>query len=241
MAGTNAALKVMEKDPFILNRDEAYIGVLIDDLITKGTKEPYRMFTSRAEYRILLRQDNADLRLTERGYKVGIVDEEQMRRVDRKHESLEDLKRFIQKESVEPVEINSFLVSRGTSELKQKVKLDSLVGRPQLHLKDIANNMESLKVFAEGLDDLADEVLEEAEIELKYEGYIKKEKEMADKMNRLEHIHLHADFDYHSIQALSAETREKLSEVKPATLGQASRVSGIRPADISILLVHLGR
>ena len=241
MAGANAALKIQGKEPFILGRDEAYIGVLIDDLITKGTKEPYRMFTSRAEYRILLRQDNADLRLTERGHKIGLVSDDRMHRVDKKKEGLSDLRRFLSKQSVEPTEVNGFLEEQGTSVLNQKVKLDSLVGRPQLHLVDMAENIQSLGQFKVGLDGFADEVLEEVEIDIKYEGYIQKEREMADKMNRLEHIKLHADFDYRSIESLSAETREKLSEVKPATLGQASRVSGIRPADISILLVHLGR
>lgn len=241
MAGANAALKVLEKDPFILNRNEGYIGVLIDDLITKGTKEPYRMFTSRAEYRILLRQDNADLRLTELGFKAGLVDQERMSRVEKKREFLESTQRFIQKESVDPSEINSFLEAKGTSVLNQKVKINSLVGRPQLGLIDLASEIESLGAFSESLGVLRDEVLEEVEIEQKYEGYIAKEKEMADKMSRLEYIQLHADFDYQKISALSAETREKLSQVKPATLGQASRISGIRPADISILLVHLGR
>ncbi len=241
MAGANAALKVLEKDPFILNRNEGYIGVLIDDLITKGTKEPYRMFTSRAEYRILLRQDNADLRLTELGFKAGLVDQERMSRVEKKREFLESTQRFIQKESVDPSEINSFLEDKGTSVLNQKVKINSLVGRPQLGLIDLASEIDSLGAFSESLGVLRDEVLEEVEIEQKYEGYIAKEKEMADKMSRLEYIQLHADFDYQKISALSAETREKLSQVKPATLGQASRISGIRPADISILLVHLGR
>lgn len=241
MAGTNAALKIQEKEPFILGRDEAYIGVLIDDLITKGTKEPYRMFTSRAEYRILLRQDNADLRLTERGYQIGLVSTERMQRVDKKKKGLGDLRRFLSKQSVEPKEVNGFLEEQGTSVLNQKVKLDSLVGRPQLHLTHMAENIQALGEFKKELDGFADEVLEEVEIDIKYEGYIQKERDMAEKMNRLEHIKLHADFDYRSIESLSAETREKLSKVKPATLGQASRVSGIRPADISILLVHLGR
>lgn len=241
MAGANAALKVLERDPFILNRNEGYIGVLIDDLITKGTKEPYRMFTSRAEYRILLRQDNADLRLTELGFKAGLVDQDRMNRVEKKREFLESTQRFIQKESVDPTEINAFLEEKGTSVLNQKVKINSLVGRPQLGLLELANEIDTLNSFSDTLGLLRNEVLEEVEIEQKYEGYIAKEKEMADKMNRLEYIQLHADFDYQKISALSAETREKLSQVKPATLGQASRISGIRPADISILLVHLGR
>tara|TARA_Y100000782_G_C10187598_1_gene267687 strand:+ start:4960 stop:6834 length:1875 start_codon:yes stop_codon:yes gene_type:complete len=241
MAGINAALKVQEKEPFVLSRDEAYIGVLIDDLITKGTKEPYRMFTSRAEYRILLRQDNADLRLTHKSHAIGLAADERIKRVEMKREGTERLGEYLKKASADPKVINPVLEKLGTSPLTQKVKMENVASRPQVTLNDLLKVDEGMAALIQSYDELSDDVREQTEIELKYKGYIEKEKEMAEKMNRLEHIRLYQDFDYGSITSLSAEAKEKLIQVKPETLGQASRISGIKPADISVLMVHLGR
>lgn len=241
MAGINAALKVQEKEPFVLSRDEAYIGVLIDDLITKGTKEPYRMFTSRAEYRILLRQDNADLRLTHKSHAIGLAADERMKRVEMKREGTERLGEYLKKASADPKVLNPVLEKLGTSPLTQKVKMENVASRPQVTLNDLLKVDDGMAALIQSYDELSDDVREQTEIELKYKGYIEKEKEMAEKMNRLEHIRLYQDFDYGSITSLSAEAKEKLIQVKPETLGQASRISGIKPADISVLMVHLGR
>ena len=240
MAGINAHLKVTEQEPFVLGRDEAYIGVLIDDLITKGVDEPYRMFTSRAEHRILLRQDNADARLTEKSYSIGLAREERFLRLKEKQERVKTLIELFRNTSVSPDQVNGLLEQKGTSPLSTKQKLANLLLRPQLGIYDL------LPFFRELLngsisDELFNEVLESAEIEIKYEGYIEKEREMADKLHRLEHIRMRPDFDYHALQSLSYEAREKLSKIKPETLGQASRISGISPSDIAVLAVFLGR
>lgn len=241
IAGINAHRKINNQAPFILKRSDAYIGVLIDDLITKGVDEPYRMFTSRAEYRILLRQDNADLRLTPMAYELGLASEERMKRVDEKKRRIENLRKFIRKESVEPETVNSFLVAQGTSPLKQKQKIESLVLRPQLQIVDIVEHIPEFSAYFKSEIKSDWEALEEVEILTKYDGYINKEKEMADKMSRFENMKIRKNLDYKEIKALSFEAREKLAAVQPETVGQASRISGVSPADISVLLVHMGR
>jgi len=239
MAGINAHLKIRGSEPFILRRDEAYIGVLIDDLITKGTEEPYRMFTSRAEYRTLLRQDNADLRLTEQSYRLGLASEERMKRVERKKEQADKLVDFFKKNSYDPEEVNPILEAVGSAEVKQSDKLFKVFSRPgvqmehMLQLSGVAGY-----VAAESMDE---EVLEQAEIEVKYSGYIEKEKSNADKLQKLEGLKIPENIDYRSLNSLSFEAREKLSKIRPASISQASRISGVSPSDISVLLVHLGR
>lgn len=237
MAGINASLKVREEEPLILKRSEAYIGVLIDDLINKGTKEPYRMFTSRAEYRILLRQDNADIRLTPIGYKLGLASEERYKKVLDKKESSEIIQDTFKKMSIQPAEVNHILAEKGTSPLNQKVKLHNVLLRPQIKMNDL-QRVPKVANFLEKFDVLA---IEQAEISAKYASYVKKEQETADKMNRLEKVKLSTAFDYKQLKALSSEATEKLLRIQPATLGQASRISGVSPADISVLMVHLGR
>ena len=239
MAGINAHLKIQGLAPFILRRDEAYIGVLIDDLITKGTEEPYRMFTSRAEYRTLLRQDNADLRLTEKSYRLGLASEERMRRVEHKKEQADRLVDFFRKTSYDPDEVNPILNSVGSAGVKQSDKLFKVFSRPgvqmehMLRLTNVANY-----VTEEGMDG---EVLEQAEIEVKYSGYIEKEKNNADKLQKLEGLRIPENIDYQTLNSLSFEAREKLSKIRPASISQASRISGVSPSDISVLLVYLGR
>lgn len=239
MAGINAHLKIQEEEPFIIRRSDGYIGVLIDDLVNKGTKEPYRMFTSRAEYRILLRQDNADLRLTPKAFELGMRNmEERMERVRQKSAAMDAIHKFIRKTSVSPEELNDFLLEKDSSPLKQKVKLDGIVLRPHLGFDSLREVLPHLDEFLAQHDR---ESIQLAEVELKYEGYIKKEQEMVDKMNRLEAVKLRENFDYDSLNSLSSEAREKLGQIKPMTIGQASRISGVSPADISVLLVHMGR
>lgn len=238
MAGINAALKVKEEDPFILKRDEAYIGVLIDDLVNKGTKEPYRMFTSRAEYRILLRQDNADLRLTELSYNLGLADETRYQRMLQKREGVEAVKDLVSSVSIDPKTINPLLEEHGSAPLKQKVKAVNVLTRPKINLSVLKAGSEVLNEKLEGVEA---EVQEQAEIQIKYAGYIRKEREMAEKMIRLDDIPLPESFNYKGITALSWEGREKLSRSKPRSLGQASRISGVTPADISVLMVFMGR
>ena len=239
IAGMNAHLAVREEAPFILKRSEAYIGVLIDDLVNKGTQEPYRMFTSRAEYRILLRQDNADLRLTPLAYRLGVCGTDiRMDRVRQKEATSGEILKFLQQYSVGPEQINGLLERLESSPIRQKVKLDSILSRPNLSLADLRETLPDLHTFLQPFDP---EFVDLAEINLKYEGYIRKEQEMVDKMNRLEELRLHDQFDYRQIEALSREAREKLSRLRPRTIGQASRISGISPADISVLLVHIGR
>lgn len=240
MAGINAHLKINEKDPFILKRSEAYIGVLIDDLITKGTEEPYRMFTSRAEHRSLLRQDNADLRLTPLGYKLGLASEERYIKTMRKQEQADRLTEFMKEESITPEEANTMLVSRETDALTVKTKLHNLLLRPQVSMDDLISISASLSAFLAD-NCITDEAIEEASISIKYHNYIEKEKEFAERLNRFEDIILHADFNYHALPSLSSEARQKLSNIKPRTIGQASRISGVSPADISVLLVYVGK
>ncbi|MBK7944668.1 MAG: tRNA uridine-5-carboxymethylaminomethyl(34) synthesis enzyme MnmG [Flavobacteriales bacterium] len=241
MAGINAHLKLHENEPFILRRDEAYIGVLIDDLITKGTEEPYRMFTSRAEFRILLRQDNADIRLTPLSRALGLADDERMRRVELKQQYVRDLVATIRRESVDPDAANEVLVPRGTSPLNQRVKLFDLLLRPQVALADIEHLAPAVPELKERMGTLSAEVVEQVETDVKYEGYLSKEREMAQKLNRLEDVPLELEMDYARLTSLSFEARQKLDQIKPRTLGQASRISGVSPADLSVLLVYLGR
>lgn len=238
MAGINAHLQAQEQAPFTLSRADAYIGVLIDDLITKGTEEPYRMFTSRAEYRILLRQDNADLRLTETGYKLGLADEERLENVKKKKESIAAIKAYFEQYSVEPGAINAGLEAWGTSTISQRQKLSKVLARPQLGMKELRSSLPDLNAF---LNSHEQQAVESAEIEMKYESYIQKEVELADKMTKLENIRLDSTFDYSQLKSLSMEARIKLSKIKPTSLGQAGRISGVSPSDISILLVHMGR
>jgi tRNA uridine 5-carboxymethylaminomethyl modification enzyme len=239
IAGINAHLSIREEAPFVLRRSDGYIGVLIDDLVNKGTKEPYRMFTSRAEYRILLRQDNADLRLTPLAQELGIQGaEERMQRVLAKQEAGEAISKFARKLSVEPGEVNRYLDSLGSQPLSQKVKLHSLLLRPHV---DIAGLRTVLPALDEFLGNYEPEFIETAETDMKYEGYIERERERADKMNRLENVRLFDNLDYQQLTSLSKEAREKLSQIRPETVGQASRISGVSPADISVLLVHMGR
>lgn len=241
MAGINAHLKLKEEPGLVLKRSEAYIGVLIDDLITKGVDEPYRMFTSRAEYRILLRHSNADQRLTPLSHRIGLASDERYKRVVSKSAKVDELIRFLKRHSVSPDHVNIFLASAGTAPITQKVKMASLLLRPQVELVGLLKIMPALEKVISSYGECRDEIMEEAEIRIKYEGYIGKEAEMAQKLERLENIYLKEDFDYHHLTALSFEAREKLSRIKPRSLGQASRISGVSPADISILLVHLGR
>ncbi len=239
MAGINAHQAVQDEEPFVLRRSEGYIGVLIDDLVNKGTKEPYRMFTSRAEYRILLRQDNADIRLTPLAQKLGLRgSEERMQRVEAKKDAAEHIEKVLRNLSVEPGQVNGLLEEKGSSPINQKVKLHGILLRPQISMGDLRK---AIPQVAELLDGYEQEFIDLAETNMKYEGYIRREQEMVDKMNRLEEVHLHEDFNYQELASLSKEAREKLSRMKPRTIGQASRISGVSPADISVLLVHVGR
>jgi len=237
MAGINAHNKVHDKDDFILDRSQAYIGVLIDDLITKGTDEPYRMFTSRAEYRILLRQDNADMRLTNFGYQLGLAGEERLKALEIKEKQIDELEKSIRSESLKPEEINPVLSEKSTPNINHSYKMDKILLRPQVQMTDI----EEVKRIKALFEPFSEEVKEEVQIRIKYEGYIQKEQELVDKMKKLEYIKIHSDFDYDAIPSLSSEGREKLKSLKPATIGQASRISGISASDISVLLVFLGR
>jgi len=240
MAGINAHLKIHHKPEFILKRQEAYIGVLIDDLITKGVDEPYRMFTSRAEYRMLMRQDNADLRLTQKSYKIGLAGKERYERVTRKKNQTGLLRKYLKLNSIAPDEINNLLIENGTNPLKQKIKLSGLLLRPQININHLIRVNTALQNYIQE-NKLDDEILEEAEILTKYQGYISKEQEMAKKMAKLEDIPLKHDFDYFSLKSLSYEAREKLDKIRPETIGQASRISGVSPSDINVLAVFIGR
>lgn len=240
MAGINAHLKIKEKAPFILSRDEAYIGVLIDDLITKGTEEPYRMFTSRAEYRILLRQDNADIRLSEKSYDLGFLEIDKLKQVKEKIEMTNKLMRFTKKLSVSPEEINDILKTKSGGQIKQKVKAPSVISRPNIGINDVVKNNKKLKQFITG-NLISEGALEQVEIDIKYSGYINREKENADKLKRLEYVKIPEDIDYFKFSSLSNESKEKLNEVRPVDIGQAARISGIKPSDVSILLIYLGR
>lgn len=238
MAGINAHNSAHEKEPLVLKRSEAYIGVLIDDLITKGTEEPYRMFTSRAEFRTLLRQDNADLRLTEIGYKMGLASEERYQQVKNKKENVEAIIRKFNEISVDPDTMNGFFDEAGSAPLTQKQKLSQLVLRPGISAKPMIAHAATLRESFQSYDDLE---LEQAEIQMKYAVYIDKEKEMVDRMGQMENLEIPANFDFTRVQAISAEAREKLKRIQPRTLGQASRISGINPSDVQILMVYMGR
>lgn len=238
MAGINAHLKIHEKDPFVLKRSDAYIGVLIDDLVTKGTDEPYRMFTSRAEFRTILRQDNADIRLTPVGYNLGLASESRFRKVEEKMNHTSEIINYFKETSIAPDEVNPILEAHESEPIRQKLKLINVVSRPQLGIPELRRGLNELEKKLSVYDE---ETVEQAEIIMKYQGYIDKEQEMVNKINKLEHISLDPQYDYSQIKSLSAEARQKLGLIKPVTLGQASRISGVSPADISILMVHMGR
>ena len=239
IAGINAHLLINEKDPFVLKRDEAYIGVLIDDLITKGTEEPYRMFTSRAEYRTLLRQDNADLRLTNKSYMLGLASKERLLNVENKQKSTDSFVSFFKKTSIKPEAINPVLKSKNSSEIKQSVKLYKVLSRPNVSMDDMLSLDPVKKYFLEYK--LGVEVLEQTEVQVKYSGYIEKEKANAMKLNNLEALKIPATFEYSKVKSLSTEAIQKLNKIKPTTLSQASRISGVSPNDISVLMVYMGR
>ncbi len=242
IAGINAHQKSHDLDGFILNRDEAYIGVLIDDLVTKGVDEPYRMFTSRAEYRILLRQDDADVRLTPKGFELGLATQERMDLLTEKLKFRDDIIQFVSDFSIKPQFINPLLEQKNTSVLKQGVKLKDIISRPQLSIFDVIEPVTPFNRFLKNIPaDRYDEIVESAEILIKYSGYIEREKLMADKFKRLENINIENKFDYESIHTISTEARQKLSKINPKTIGQASRISGVSPADINVLLIMLGR
>jgi tRNA uridine 5-carboxymethylaminomethyl modification enzyme len=239
MAGINACLRTQGKEPFVLNRSEAYIGVLIDDLITKGTDEPYRMFTSRAEYRILLRQDNADLRLTQKGYELGLVTNERIERFNTKLEYIEKLKKFFNETAAIPEEINPILERLKSSPIQQKTKLNKILSRPQVEFKNI-ETLKSITAFFEE-NGKNNEAIEETFIQIKYSGYIAREKDNAEKITRLENIKIPENFDYEKLASLSNEAKQKLGTLKPNTIAHAGRISGVSPSDISVLLVYMGR
>jgi tRNA uridine 5-carboxymethylaminomethyl modification enzyme len=239
MAGINAALQVQEKEPLILKRDEAYIGVLIDDLITKGTEEPYRMFTSRAEYRTLLRQDNADLRLTPKGYGIGLAKEDRLKRMEYKLDASDKFVTFFKETSIKAEVANPILEAKGSSLMTQGDKMFKVFSRPQIDLEDILKFKAVTDYISE--HNLDQEVIEQAEIQVKYSGYIEKEKNHADKVNRLEDVRIPDNYDFDKIKAISIEARQKLTKIRPTTIAQASRISGVSPSDISVLLIHMGR
>lgn len=241
MAGINAHLSLHEKEPFVLSRSEAYIGVLIDDLITKGTKEPYRMFTSRAEYRILLRQDNADLRLTPLGHAIGLASDEALTQVELKMKGVDSLKRDLKQLSVVPALANPVLERIESAPITQQVKLSSLITRPNVSLSLLSEMNDSLGAVLDRYSESHPDIVIQTEIQLKYEGYITREQDMASKLNRLDELKIPVDLDYSQLKSISLEAREKLLAVKPATLGQASRISGISPSDVSVLLIYLGK
>ena len=238
IAGVNASLKTQEKDPFLLKRSDAYIGVLIDDLINKGTDEPYRMFTSRAEFRLLLRQDNADLRLTPMGNKIGLADDTRLQKVNSKREETAKLINDLKQKKADPIQVNSGLDAIDSATIKEKVSLEKLLKRPQIGIQEL------IKIDPENVDYFkryAKDVLEQAEIQIKYDSYIEKEQQMVEKISNMENYKIPIQFDYKAITALSAEGKQKLSKIRPETLGQASRISGVSPADLSIITVYLGR
>ena len=239
MAGINAVLKINNKDPFILKRDEAYIGVLIDDLITKGTKEPYRMFTSRAEYRMLLRQDNADERLTQKSHQIGLASNERLRLCEKKYSKSKEIISTLKTQSIKPQNINPILTSKESAKVKQSNKAAKFLSRPNIYLNDLKKCPELKDIF--NRKTYSKEVLDQAEIQIKYSGYIAKERANADKLHRLEGVLIPKKFDYNKLKSISAEAKEKLTKIKPQTISQASRISGVSPNDISVLLVYMGR
>lgn len=238
MAGINAHRKIRGQEPVILDRSVAYIGVLIDDLINKGTEEPYRMFTSRAEFRILLRQDNADIRLTPIGYQIGLIGGDRIENVKHKQDNIEQIINYFKKTTVEPSDINSALLESGSSEIKDKTKLFNILSRPQMTINALREALPTIDNILQNIDN---ESIGESEILMKYEGYIDKELELVSKMSRLEDVRISESFDFHKVKSLSMEAREKLSKVRPHTIGQASRISGVTPSDVSVLMVYMGR
>lgn len=240
IAGINAVLKLRDEEPLVLRRDESYIGVLIDDLVTKGVDEPYRMFTSRAEYRILLRQDNADVRLTPIGHKIGLVSEKRYRAMEQKKSSVESLISFLRRESVTPADLSEYFKTIDSTPLTQGRKLYDILLRNKVTLNGLADHLPGLQEYLTQ-NQCTEELVEEAEIRIKYHGYIERERHIADKMVRLENISIRPDFDFNSLKALSIEARQKLTRIKPSTIGQASRIPGVSPADINVLLVYFGR
>jgi tRNA uridine 5-carboxymethylaminomethyl modification enzyme len=241
MAGINASLNVQDREGFILKREEAYIGVLVDDLINKGVDEPYRMFTSRAEYRILLRQDNADLRLTGYGYNLGLASETRLKTLNSKLEDCNILLDFTNNFKVSPELINTKLEQLGTSKIERNVKLHDLIMRPQVAINDIIDCIDELKSLVLSFGELSKEIVLSTEIKIKYSGYIEREKQIAEKLTRLEGVKISDEFNFKELKSLSTEARQKLSRIKPKSIGQASRISGISPSDINILLLSLGR
>ncbi len=241
MAGINAVLKLRNEKPFILKRSEAYIGVLIDDLITKGTDEPYRMFTSRAEYRTLLRQDNADIRLTEKSFKIGLADKKRLEKVQYKIKEINRITKYIANYSINPSVLDQYLNKVNSPSLKQKVKLNSILLRPQVQLEDLIEYIPDLKSEIDKINCCKQEIIEEVGIMAKYENYINKEQDLANKISKYEEVYLKQDIDYMSISAISYEAREKLLKIKPTSIGQASRISGVSPSDISVLLIYIGK
>lgn len=240
MAGINAVMKLQGEDPVILRRDESYIGVLIDDLVTKGVDEPYRMFTSRAEYRILLRQDNADVRLTPIGYKIGLASEKRYRKMEEKKSAVESLISFLRRESITPADLQEYFQKIDSTPLTQGRKLYDVLLRNKVTLQGLAEHLPGLQDHL-NTNNCSEEIIEEAEIKIKYHGYIERERHIADKMVRLENISIRPDFDFNSLHSLSIEARQKLTRIKPSTIGQASRIPGVSPADINVLLVYFGR
>jgi tRNA uridine 5-carboxymethylaminomethyl modification enzyme len=241
MAGANAALKGQGKNPFMLGRNEAYIGVLIDDLITKGTQEPYRMFTSRAEFRLLLRQDNADIRLTPTAHALGMIGDDMMAKVNLKVQATQEMIGFLRSEGIPPDLANPILVTRNSSPINQQVKMSQLLTRPHVSMDDILEMSPAMKGKATAMNDMHSDSVQQAEILVKYEGYLEREQEMANKHGRLEGVLIPEHFDFWKMESMSYESREKLTKIKPATIGQASRISGVSPSDISVILIHLGR
>ncbi|RYE31475.1 MAG: tRNA uridine-5-carboxymethylaminomethyl(34) synthesis enzyme MnmG, partial [Sphingobacteriaceae bacterium] len=238
IAGINAHQNIAAKEALIMKRSESYIGVLIDDLVTKGTEEPYRMFTSRAEHRLLLRQDNADIRLTPIGYQLGLIDEERMQTVNQKVQNADAIVTFVKNNSIKPDEVNAVLEEAGTSSISQNVKLAAIIGRPQM---DFNKLKEASQVLSNFLEDFDQETIEQAEIKIKYESYFEKEMDIVNKMKKMEDREINPTFNYNEIISLSKEAREKLIKIKPRTLGQASRISGVSPSDVSVLMVHISR
>ena len=242
IAGINSFLKLYDKPEFVLKRSDAYIGVWIDDLITKGVDEPYRMFTSRAEHRILLRQDNADIRLTPLSYNLGLASKERMELVERKSSATKELLLFVNKNSALPQEVNTIFMEKETPIINQKTKISQLLLRPQISLEDLRKSIPYLDDKISNIDsDIREDVVESAEIFVKYESYITKEEEIAERLSKHENLRIKDDFDYHSLKSLSYEAREKLSKIRPKTIGQASRISGVSPSDISVLIIFISR
>jgi len=241
MAGINAHLKIRQKPEFVLKRSEAYIGVLIDDLITKGTEEPYRMFTSRAEYRILLRQDNADTRLTEKSYKLGLASERRMKLLSEKYERIHKIEQFLRNESISPDEINDYLEENKLTKIKQKTKIESLIQRPQINLVELTNRISKIGDFIKTIENANEAELEETEIMIKYRPYIEKEQAVVEKIEKFEDVKIPLTLNFNKLLSISSEGREKLSKIRPETIGQASRISGVSPSDIAVLIIYLGK